>query len=81
MRLHGRRYRIHVHVIAASSTEVDALRTFRDRLRRNTALVCDYVARKRNLISHGVTGSPEYARAKAGFISSVLDQESPPAER
>ncbi|TMD06272.1 MAG: GrpB family protein [Chloroflexi bacterium] len=31
MRLHGRRYRIHVHVIAASSEEVDALRTFRDR--------------------------------------------------
>jgi GrpB-like predicted nucleotidyltransferase (UPF0157 family) len=81
MRLHGRRYRIHVHVIAASSNEVYALRTFRDRLRRNAALVRDYVARKRNLISHGVTGSPDYARAKAGFISSVLDQETPPAER
>jgi GrpB-like predicted nucleotidyltransferase (UPF0157 family) len=76
MRLHGRRYRIHVHVIAASSDEVDALRTFRDRLRRNTGLVRAYVARKRHLIARGVTGSPEYARAKEGFISSVLDHES-----
>jgi GrpB-like predicted nucleotidyltransferase (UPF0157 family) len=81
MRLNGRRYRIHVHVIAASSREVDALRTFRDRLRRNTALVRDYVTRKRNLIARGVTGSPDYARAKGAFISSVLEQETPPAER
>jgi GrpB-like predicted nucleotidyltransferase (UPF0157 family) len=77
LRLHGRRYRIHVHVIAASASEVDALRTFRDRLRRNTTLVRDYVARKRTLISRGITGSPDYARAKGGFISSVLDQDTP----
>jgi GrpB-like predicted nucleotidyltransferase (UPF0157 family) len=76
---HGRRYRIHVHVIAASSHEVDALRTFRDRLRRNAALVRAYVARKRHLIARGVTGSPDYARAKGGFISSVLDQDLPHA--
>ncbi len=78
---HGRRYRIHVHVIAVSSHEVDALRTFRDRLRRNAALVGAYVARKRHLIARGVTGSPEYARAKGGFISWVLDQDAPAAER
>lgn len=78
MRLHGRRYRIHVHVIAASSGEVDALRTFRDRLRHNTKLVRAYVARKRTLISHGITGSPDYARAKGGFISSVLEKDPPP---
>jgi GrpB-like predicted nucleotidyltransferase (UPF0157 family) len=81
MRLHGRSYRIHVHVIAASSSEVDALRTFRDRLRRSSALVRAYVARKRDLIAHGVTESPDYARAKGGFISSVLEQESPASER
>lgn len=78
VRAHGRRYRIHVHVIAVSSHEVDALRTFRDRLRRNAALVRAYVARKRHLIARGITGSPDYARAKGGFISSVLDHDSPP---
>ena len=81
LRLHGRRYRIHIHVIAASSGEVDALRTFRDRLRRSSRLVRAYVARKRHLIAHGVTESPDYARAKGGFISSVLEQEAPTAER
>jgi GrpB-like predicted nucleotidyltransferase (UPF0157 family) len=79
VRANGRRYRIHVHVIAVSSQEVDALRTFRDRLRRNAALVGAYVARKQHLIARGITGSPAYARAKSGFISSVLDQDSPPA--
>jgi GrpB-like predicted nucleotidyltransferase (UPF0157 family) len=81
IRLHGRRYRIHVHVIAASSAEVDELRTFRDRLRRSSKLVRAYVARKRHLISRGVTDSPAYARAKGGFISSVLEQEAPTPER
>ncbi|HEX6492177.1 MAG TPA: GrpB family protein [Candidatus Dormibacteraeota bacterium] len=80
MRLRGRRYRIHVHVIAASSDEVDALRTFRDRLRRSSVLVRDYVARKRNLIARGVTESPDYARAKGGFISSVLSGDRPRIE-
>jgi GrpB-like predicted nucleotidyltransferase (UPF0157 family) len=82
MRLHGRRYRIHVHVIAESSHEVDELRTFRDLLRRNAALVRAYVARKRTLIARGVTASPDYAHAKGGFICSVLAGEAPPlAER
>ena len=80
MRLHGRRYRIHVHVIAASSEEVDALRTFRDRLRRSSSLVRAYVARKRHLIARGVTESPDYAHAKGGFISSVLSQDRPRIE-
>jgi GrpB-like predicted nucleotidyltransferase (UPF0157 family) len=78
MRFKGRRYRIHVHVIAASSDEVDAMRTFRDRLRRSSSLVRAYVARKRHLIADGVTGSPEYARAKGGFISSVLSEDRRP---
>jgi GrpB-like predicted nucleotidyltransferase (UPF0157 family) len=77
MRLNGRSYRIHVHVISASSQEVDALRTFRDRLRHNGTLMRAYVARKRHLIARGVTGSPEYARAKTGFICSVLEGRKP----
>jgi GrpB-like predicted nucleotidyltransferase (UPF0157 family) len=80
VRVHGRRYRIHVHVISESSHEVDALRTFRDRLRRNTGLVRDYVSRKRHLIARGVTGSPDYAVAKGGFISAVLEERPPPPE-
>jgi len=79
MRRDGHPYRIHVHVIAASSHEVEALRTFRDRLRRSTGLVRAYVACKRHLIARGVTQSPDYARAKGGFIGSVLEEKAPPA--
>ena len=75
MRLSGTSYRIHIHVIAESSWEVDALRRFRDRLREDNRLVRAYVKRKRDLIQQGVRESPDYARAKGGFIASVLQQE------
>lgn len=76
MRIRGARFRIHVHVLAASSWEVEALRHFRDRLRSDASLTRAYVRRKRELIESGVKESPDYARAKGGFITSVLKGDS-----
>src|SRR4051794_38215824 len=50
----GEWYRLHVHVIAADSSEVDVLLAFRDRLLANPALVSAYVNRKRAILASGV---------------------------
>jgi GrpB-like predicted nucleotidyltransferase (UPF0157 family) len=76
LRWRERRYRIHVHVLAASSPEVGALRCFRDRLCANPDLVSAYVDRKRDLIEAGVVQSPDYSLAKGGFIHAVLASET-----
>jgi GrpB-like predicted nucleotidyltransferase (UPF0157 family) len=76
VRLGGRRYRVHVHVIAAASPEVMALRRFRDLLRDHRELASAYVQRKRALIAAGVVGSPAYSEAKGGFIRAALAADS-----
>ena len=72
---HGRAYRVHVHVLAASSDEVPAIRAFRDRLRGDPSLVRAYVDRKLDLVDAGVVRSPDYALAKGGFIRAVLSSD------
>lgn len=82
LRVAGRLYRLHVHILAASSPEVQALRLFRDSLRADPTLVARYVAHKRRLIESGVRESPGYALAKGGFIHEVIasaDRSAPPA--
>ena len=69
----GREYRVHVHVISASSREVHDLRRFRDRLRADRRLRADYAEHKRQLIERGITESPHYAEAKGAFIREALD--------
>ncbi|HEY6379704.1 MAG TPA: GrpB family protein [Candidatus Dormibacteraeota bacterium] len=76
VRLGGRRYRVHVHVIAAASPEVIALRRFRDLLLDDPELAGAYVERKRALIAAGVVGSPAYSEAKGGFIRAALEADS-----
>jgi mannose-6-phosphate isomerase-like protein (cupin superfamily) len=68
----GTRFRLHVHIISADSPEVLELRTFRDRLRDDPALLDQYVALKRKLISEGVTDSLDYCIRKSEFIAGVL---------
>ncbi len=63
---------IHVHLIPASSPEVDEMRFFRTCLRANPELVKAYVARKRQIVAGGVTDSLEYCRIKGEFIKEVL---------
>lgn len=68
----GKRYRLHVHVIAATSPEVEALRRFRDVLRRDAALREAYEARKREILQAGVRERRAYTYAKGEFIRSVI---------
>lgn len=74
----GRAVRVHVHVIADSSPEVAALRSFRDRLRADPVLCAAYSDYKRRLISAGITGSPDYSESKGAFIRAVLSGVDPP---
>ena len=68
----GHTYRLHVHVIAAHSPEVTALRRFRDRLRANRRAVESYVAQKRAILAAGVTDCRAYTSMKSSFIQQAL---------
>ncbi|HKQ79551.1 MAG TPA: GrpB family protein [Blastocatellia bacterium] len=68
----GAVFRIHAHVIAADSPELEALRSFRDQLRADPTLLAEYVARKKMIISSGVTDAVEYSIAKGDFIKEAL---------
>ena len=68
----GETFLVHVHVIPASSPEVDDMRFFRTCLRADPELLQAYVARKREIIASGVTDSLEYCRIKGEFIKEML---------
>ena len=68
----GRRYLVHVHVIAAGSTEAEDLRYFRDCLRADAELRSAYVAFKKKILASGVSDSVDYAVAKGEFIRQCL---------
>jgi GrpB-like predicted nucleotidyltransferase (UPF0157 family) len=74
--LEGQVYRVHAHVLVATSWEVDCLRAFRDRLRADPGLAAAYVERKRELIAAGIVESPDYAEHKGGFILAAIDDWS-----
>jgi GrpB-like predicted nucleotidyltransferase (UPF0157 family) len=68
----GETFLLHVHVIPASSPEVEEMRFFRACLRADPELVEVYVAEKRRIIANGVTDSLEYCYAKGEFLKAVL---------
>ena len=68
----GRRYLIHVHVVAAESPEAEATRYFRDCLRADSELRRAYVAYKKKILAAGVSDSIDYAIAKGEFIRQCL---------
>jgi GrpB-like predicted nucleotidyltransferase (UPF0157 family) len=68
----GETFLLHIHVIPASSPEVDEMRFFRACLRADEELLHAYVARKREIVASGVADSQEYCRLKAEFIKQVL---------
>ena len=68
----GEAFLVHVHVIPATSPEVDDMRFFRDCLRADPELLGAYVARKREIIAGGVTDSLDYCRIKGEFIKEML---------
>jgi GrpB-like predicted nucleotidyltransferase (UPF0157 family) len=73
LRLDGKTFRLHVHVIAADAEEAAELRRFRDRLREDAAMRAAYVARKRAILESGITDSVAYAYAKGEFVQAALD--------
>jgi GrpB-like predicted nucleotidyltransferase (UPF0157 family) len=68
----GTRFLVHLHVVPAQSPEVDEMRFFRTCLRADPELLRAYVAKKRALITAGVTDPLEYCRQKGAFIKDVL---------
>jgi GrpB-like predicted nucleotidyltransferase (UPF0157 family) len=68
----GTIYRIHAHVIASDSPEVEGLCLFRDRLRSDPKLLSEYVARKRAIIGAGVADTIDYCIQKGDFIEDVM---------
>jgi GrpB-like predicted nucleotidyltransferase (UPF0157 family) len=68
----GEMFRLHIHVIPASSPEVDEMRFFRACLRADAELLRAYVARKQEIVASGVTDPAEYSRIKGEFLKAVL---------
>jgi mannose-6-phosphate isomerase-like protein (cupin superfamily)/GrpB-like predicted nucleotidyltransferase (UPF0157 family) len=68
----GTWFLLHAHVIVLNSPEVAELRSFRDRLLGDAALLDQYVALKRRIIAEGVTDSLDYCIRKGEFIAGVL---------
>lgn len=72
--LGNRTYRLHVHVVLATSDEAADLLAFRDRLRADPALRAAYVIQKQELLAAGVTDSVDFSEAKGAFVQRVLRQ-------
>jgi len=69
-------YRVHVHVVPASSPEVAALRGFRDALRADPLLRRRYAALKRAIVAGGPVDPVVFSNAKHDWIAATLGQLS-----
>ena len=67
-------YRVHVHVVPASSPEVTALRGFRDALRADPLLRRRYAALKRAIVAGGPVDPVVFSNAKHDWIATTLGQ-------
>ena len=67
-------YRVHVHVVPASSPEVAAMRGFRDALRADPLLRRRYAALKRAIVEGGPVDPVAFTKAKHDWIVAALDQ-------
>jgi GrpB-like predicted nucleotidyltransferase (UPF0157 family) len=67
-------YRVHVHVVPASSPEVAALRGFRDALRADPLLRRRYAALKRAIVEGGPVDPAAFTNAKHDWIVATLGQ-------
>ena len=70
----GETFRLHVHVVAADSPEVAEQRHFRASLIADPALVEEYMARKRAVLTAGATDGNDYNLGKDAFIKGVLEK-------
>jgi GrpB-like predicted nucleotidyltransferase (UPF0157 family) len=67
-------YRVHVHVVPASSPEVAAMRGFRDALRADPLLRRRYAAVKRAIVAGGPVDPVAFTKAKHDWIVAALGQ-------
>jgi GrpB-like predicted nucleotidyltransferase (UPF0157 family) len=67
-------YRVHVHVVPASSPEVAAMRGFRDALRADPRLRRRYAALKRAIVAGGPVDPVAFTKAKHDWIVAALGQ-------
>ena len=67
-------YRVHVHVVPASSPEVAAMRGFRDALRADPRLRGRYAALKRRIVAGGPVDPVAFTKAKHDWIVAALGQ-------
>jgi GrpB-like predicted nucleotidyltransferase (UPF0157 family) len=65
-------YRVHVHVVPAGSSEVAALRGFRDALRADPVLRRRYAALKRAIVAGGPADPVAFTKAKHNWIAATL---------
>jgi GrpB-like predicted nucleotidyltransferase (UPF0157 family) len=67
-------YRVHVHVVPASSPEVAAMRGFRDALRADPRLRRRYAALKQAIVEGGPVDPVAFTKAKHNWIVAALGQ-------
>lgn len=67
-------YRVHVHVVPASSPEVAAMRGFRDALRADPLLRRQYAALKQAIVAGGPIDPVAFTKAKHDWIVAALGQ-------
>jgi len=67
-------YRVHVHVVPASSPEVAAMRGFRDALRADPRLRSQYAALKLAIVAGGPVEPVAFSNAKHDWIVATLGQ-------
>ena len=67
-------YRVHVHVVPASSPEVAAMRGFRDALRADPRLRRQYAALKQAIVERGPVDPVAFTKAKHEWIVAALGQ-------
>ena len=67
-------FRVHVHVVPASSPEVAALRGFRDALLADPALREEYARLKRSIVASGTVDSVAFSKAKHAWIVAALER-------
>ena len=67
-------FRVHVHVVPASSPEVTALRGFRDALLADQDLRAEYEQLKRSIVGAGTVDSVAFSKAKHAWIVAALER-------
>jgi GrpB-like predicted nucleotidyltransferase (UPF0157 family) len=67
-------FRVHIHVVPAGSSEVAALRGFRDALLADPAMRQQYEQLKRSIVGAGTVDSVAFSKAKHAWIVAALER-------